>query len=142
GGFSPDALAGRIQDCDSTVVITADEGLRGGRKIPLKANTDEALKSCPTVEHCIVLRHTSGAIGWSKGRDLWYDELLAKEAAECAAVPVDGEDPLFILYTAGSTGKPKGVWPPTGGYLVFVALAPEYVFDYRDGDISLCTADV
>jgi acetyl-CoA synthetase len=142
GGFSPDALAGRIIDCDSTIVITADEGLRGGRKIPLKANTDEALKSCPTVQKCVVLRHTGGQVGWAKGRDLWYDELLAKQSADCPAEAMDAEDPLFILYTSGSTGKPKGVLHTTGGYLVYVAMTHQYVFDYHEGDIYWCTADV
>jgi acetyl-CoA synthetase len=142
GGFSPDALAGRIIDCDSTIVITADEGRRAGRKIPLKANTDEALKSCPTVQKCIVLRHTSGQVGWAQGRDLWYDELLAKQSADCPAEAMDAEDPLFILYTSGSTGKPKGVLHTTGGYLVYVAMTHQYVFDYHEGDIYWCTADV
>jgi len=142
GGFSPDALAGRIQDCDSTIVITADEGMRGGRKIPLKANTDDALKHCPTVAKCIVLKHTGGQIGWAQGRDLWYHELLDKQSAECPAEAMDAEDPLFILYTSGSTGKPKGVLHTTGGYLVYVAMTHQLVFDYHDGDIYWCTADV
>ncbi len=142
GGFSPDSLMGRIQDCDSNLVITADEGLRGGRKVPLKANADEALKKCPTVKHCIVLKRTGGKIGWVEGRDLWWHELLEKQPAACKAEPMNAEDPLFILYTSGSTGKPKGVLHTTGGYLVYTAMTHQLVFDYRDGDIYWCTADV
>ncbi|MGZ9033746.1 MAG: AMP-binding protein, partial [Rhodospirillales bacterium] len=103
GGFSPDALAGRIQDCDSTLVITADEGLRGGRKVPLKANVDQALKSCPTVKTCVVVKHTGGSTQWSEGRDVWYEELMAKASADCPPEEMNAEDPLFILYTSGST---------------------------------------
>ncbi len=142
GGFSPDSLVGRIQDCDSNIVITADEGVRGGRKVPLKANTDEALKKCPTVTHCIVLKRTGGQIGWVQGRDVWWDELVDKQAAECKAEPMNAEDPLFILYTSGSTGKPKGVLHTTGGYLVYTSLTHQHVFDYHEGDIYWCTADV
>jgi acetyl-CoA synthetase len=142
GGFSPDSLVGRIQDCDSNLVITADEGLRGGRKVPLKANTDEALKKCPTVKHCIVLRRTGGKIGWTEGRDLWWHELLAKQAPTCKAEPMSAEDPLFILYTSGSTGKPKGVLHTTGGYLIYTAMTHQLVFDYHEGEIYWCTADV
>ncbi|HMK70310.1 MAG TPA: acetate--CoA ligase [Xanthobacteraceae bacterium] len=142
GGFSPDSLAGRIQDCDSNLLITADEGVRGGRKIPLKANADEALKSCPTVKHVIVFRRTGDKVGWQEGRDHWWHELMAKASADCAPEVMDAEDPLFILYTSGSTGKPKGVLHTTGGYLVFVALTHQYIFDYHDGDIFWCTADV
>ena len=142
GGFSPDSLVGRIQDCDSNLVITADEGLRGGRKVPLKANTDEALEKCPTVKHCIVLKRTGGKIGWTEGRDIWWHELLAKQQPGCKAEPVSAEDPLFILYTSGSTGKPKGVLHTTGGYLVFTAMTHQLVFDYHEGDIYWCTADV
>jgi acetyl-CoA synthetase len=142
GGFSPDSLVGRIQDCDSNLVITADEGVRGGRKVPLKANADEALKKCPTVKHCIVLKRTGGQIGWTEGRDLWWHDLLAKQQPVCKAEPMGAEDPLFILYTSGSTGKPKGVLHTTGGYLVYASLTHQAVFDYRDGEIYWCTADV
>jgi len=142
GGFSPESLMGRIQDCKSTVLITADEGLRGGRKVPLKANADEALKHCPEVETVIVVRRTGGAVEWCEGRDHWYHEELASVAKDCAPEPMSAEDPLFILYTSGSTGKPKGVLHTTGGYLVFTAMTHSYVFDYHDGDIFWCTADV
>ncbi|MBL8664689.1 MAG: acetate--CoA ligase [Candidatus Odyssella sp.] len=142
GGFSPDSLVGRIQDCDSNLVITADEGLRGGRKVPLKANADEALKKCPTVKHCIVLKRTGGKIGWVDGRDLWWHDLLAKQSPACKAEPMGAEDPLFILYTSGSTGKPKGVLHTTGGYMVYTSLTHQAVFDYREGEIYWCTADV
>ncbi|HSD34041.1 MAG TPA: acetate--CoA ligase [Alphaproteobacteria bacterium] len=142
GGFSPESLIGRIQDCDSNCIITADEGLRGGRKVPLKANTDEALKKCPGVKTCIVVRRTGGEIGWVQGRDHWYHELMAEASDDCPPEPMDAEDPLFILYTSGSTGKPKGVLHTTGGYLVYVSMTHQYVFDYHDGDIYWCTADV
>ena len=142
GGFSPESLIGRIQDCDSCCVITADEGLRGGRRIPLKANTDEALTKCPGVRTCIVVRRTGGEIGWVPGRDHWYHELMANASDDCPPEPMNAEDPLFILYTSGSTGKPKGVLHTTGGYLVYVAMTHQYIFDYHDGDIYWCTADV
>jgi acetyl-CoA synthetase len=142
GGFSPDSLAGRIQDCDATVVVTSDEGLRGGRSIPLKANTDKALETCPTVGKCVVVRHTGGKIGWVEGRDLWYEDLMAKASVDCPAAEMNAEDPLFILYTSGSTGKPKGVLHSTGGYMVYTSLTHQYVFDYKDGDIYWCTADI
>ncbi|MFN0042006.1 MAG: acetate--CoA ligase [Alphaproteobacteria bacterium] len=142
GGFSPDALSGRIRDCDSNIIVTADEGLRGGRKVPLKANTDEALKSCPTVAACIVVKRTGGEIDWVEGRDVWYHEEMAKASAECPPEEMGAEDPLFILYTSGSTGKPKGVLHSTGGYMVYVSLTHQYVFDYHDGDVYWCTADV
>ena len=142
GGFSPDSLAGRIQDCDSSVVVTSDEGVRGGRKIPLKANTDKALESCPTVGKCIVVRHTGGAIDWTDGRDIWWDDAMAKAATDCPPEEMNAEDPLFILYTSGSTGKPKGVLHTTGGYLVYTSLTHQYVFDYKDGEIYWCTADI
>ena len=141
-GFSPDSLAGRIRDCDSTVLITADEGLRGGRRVQLKANADEALKHCPTVTTCIVLRRTGSEIGWVGGRDRWYHDLVKAESTECAPEPMNAEDPLFILYTSGSTGKPKGVLHGTGGYLVAVSLTHQYVLDYHDGDVFWCTADI
>jgi acetyl-CoA synthetase len=142
GGFSPDSLTGRIQDCDSTVLITADEGRRGGRKVPLKANADAALARCPSVETVIVVRHTGGEIGWAEGRDIWYHEAAGAASADCPPEEMSAEDPLFILYTSGSTGKPKGVLHTTGGYLVFVSMTHQYVFDYHDGDIYWCTADV
>jgi acetyl-CoA synthetase len=146
GGFSPDALAGRIVDCESTFVITADEGLRGGRTIPLKENTDKAIdiaaKHHVLVKKVLVVRRTGGKVGWASGRDLWYHDAMREAAAECAPEPMQAEDPLFILYTSGSTGKPKGVLHTTGGYLVYVAMTHQYVFDYHDGDIYWCTADV
>jgi acetyl-CoA synthetase len=145
GGFSPDALAGRIVDCNSTIVITADQGLRGGRVVPLKDNVDTACRN-PGVAACLksvlVVRHTGGAVGWNAGRDHWYHEGAATVADDCAVEPMNAEDPLFILYTSGSTGKPKGVLHTTGGYLVFAAYTHEIVFDYHDGDIYWCTADV
>ncbi len=142
GGFSPDSLVNRIQDCASNCIITADEGLRGGRKVPLKANADAALAKCPTVKSCIVVRRTGGQIAWTPGRDVWYHEALVKVGRDCPPEPMNAEDPLFILYTSGSTGKPKGVLHTTGGYLVYVATTHQYVFDYHDGDIYWCTADV
>ena len=142
GGFSPDALAGRIQDCDSTVVITADEGVRGGRPIPLKANTDAALESCPDCTSCIVVKRTGGDVSMKAGRDVWYHEEMAKASSDCPAEEMNAEDPLFILYTSGSTGKPKGVLHTTGGYMVYASMTHQYVFDYHDGDIYWCTADV
>ncbi|MCC7276409.1 MAG: acetate--CoA ligase, partial [Alphaproteobacteria bacterium] len=142
GGFSPESLIGRIQDCESTVLITADEGLRGGRKVPLKANADAALKQCPGVDTVVVVRRTGGAIGWVDGRDIWYHEACARAERDCPPEEMAAEDPLFILYTSGSTGKPKGVLHTTGGYLVYAAMTHEYVFDYHDGDIYWCTADV
>ncbi|MDP2124081.1 MAG: acetate--CoA ligase, partial [Parvibaculum sp.] len=142
GGFSPDALAGRIVDCASTCIVTADEGVRGGRKIPLKANTDAALEKCPDVETVIVVKHTGGTVGMMERRDVWYDEEAAKVPAACKPEEMGAEDPLFILYTSGSTGKPKGVLHTTGGYMVYASMTHQYVFDYHDGDIYWCTADV
>jgi len=142
GGFSPDSLAGRIQDCDSTVLITADEGLRGGRKVPLKANADAALADCPGVHTVVVVRRTGGTVAWVDGRDVWYHEECAKVPTDCPAEEMNAEDPLFILYTSGSTGKPKGVLHSSGGYLVYAALTHQYVFDYHDGEVFWCTADV
>ena len=142
GGFSPDALAGRINDCDSNMVITADEGLRGGKAVPLKANTDMALESCPDCKKVIVVKRTGGNIAWVNGRDVWYHEAMASASADCPAEEMNAEDPMFILYTSGSTGKPKGVLHTTGGYMVYASMTHEYVFDYHDGDIYWCTADV
>ena len=142
GGFSPEALAGRITDCASTTVITADEGLRGGRKVPLKANADAALASCPDCRTCIVVRRTGGRTGWVDGRDCWYEEEMATASADCPPEEMGAEDPLFILYTSGSTGRPKGVLHTTGGYLAFAAMTHELTFDYRDGEVFWCTADV
>jgi len=142
GGFSPDSLAGRIQDCRSTVLITADEGLRGGRSIPLKRNADNALRHCPEVREVIVVRHTGGVIDWVEGRDTWYHEASAAASSNCPPEEMSAEDPLFILYTSGSTGQPKGVLHTTGGYLVYTSMTHEYVFDYRDGEVYWCTADV
>ena len=142
GGFSPDALAGRIQDCDSNMVITADEGLRGGRPVPLKANTDAALESCPDCSKVVVVRRTGGDIGWVDGRDVWYHEAMADASADCPPEEMNAEDPMFILYTSGSTGKPKGVLHTTGGYMVYASMTHQYVFDYKDGDVYWCTADV
>ncbi|HXQ54061.1 MAG TPA: acetate--CoA ligase [Stellaceae bacterium] len=142
GGFSPDSLSGRIQDCGSTYVITADEGLRGARKVPLKANTDEALRSCPGVKTVLVVRRTGGGIQWVEGRDVWYEDAMATASPDCPPAEMSAEDPLFILYTSGSTGKPKGVLHTTAGYLVFTSITHQYVFDYHDGDVFWCTADV
>ena len=142
GGFSPDALAGRIIDCDSNLIITADEGMRGGRAVPLKANTDAALEKCPGVGTCVVVKRTGGAIDWHDGRDVWYEDLVAEASADCPAEEMAAEDPLFILYTSGSTGQPKGVMHTTGGYMVYASMTHRYVFDYHDGDIFWCTADV
>lgn len=146
GGFSPDALAGRIVDCESTFVITADEGLRGGKSIPLKENTDKAIdiaaKNHVMVKNVLVVRRTGGKIGWAEGRDLWYHDEVRAAKPDCKPEKMKAEDPLFILYTSGSTGKPKGVLHTTGGYLVYASMTHEYVFDYHEGDIYWCTADV
>ncbi|MET3898655.1 acetyl-CoA synthetase [Devosia sp. UYZn731] len=142
GGFSPDAVAGRIQDCASTIVITADEGRRGGKTIPLKANVDAALAKAPGVKTVLVVKNTGAAVAMQAGRDLWYEDAAKGVAAECAPEPMNAEDPLFILYTSGSTGKPKGVLHTTGGYIVYAAMTHELTFDYHDGDIYWCTADV
>ena len=142
GGFSPDSLAGRIADCQSTLVVTADEGIRGGRKIPLKANTDAACDKAGGVKSVIVVRRTGGAVDMKKGRDVYYDEATKAVSADCPCEQMNAEDPLFILYTSGSTGKPKGVLHTTGGYHVYTSMTHQYVFDYHDGDIFWCTADV
>jgi len=142
GGFSPESIKDRILDSDCQTVITADEGIRGGRPVPLKANVDQALQSCPNVHSVIVIRHTAANIGWHEERDIWYHEASAVVSAACPPEQMDAEDPLFILYTSGSTGKPKGVVHTTGGYLLYAAITHKYVFDYHDGDIYWCTADV
>ena len=142
GGFSPESLVGRIQDCKSKFVITADEGLRGGKKIPLKANVDEALERCPDVKTVIVVRRTGGTVKWNKKRDVWYHEACAATDPDCPCEEMNAEDPLFILYTSGSTGKPKGVLHTTGGYMVYASMTHQYVFDYHEGEIYWCTADV
>ena len=142
GGFSPEALAGRILDCESTCVITADEGVRGGKKIPLKANTDEALAKCPDVSAVVVVKRTGGDITMTAGRDVWYHEEKTKASSDCPAEEMSAEDPLFILYTSGSTGKPKGVLHTTGGYMVYASMTHEYVFDYKPGEVYWCSADV
>ncbi|MBI3678727.1 MAG: acetate--CoA ligase [Proteobacteria bacterium] len=141
-GFSPDSIAGRIQDCDSTIVLTADEGTRGGKPIPLKSNTDAAIANLPGVKTVIVVKRTGGKIEMKAGRDVWYHEAAAKVSADCPAEAMNAEDPLYILYTSGSTGKPKGVLHTSGGYLLYAAFTHQYVFDYHDGDIFWCTADV
>jgi len=142
GGFSPQALQDRILDSDCQTVITADEGLRSAKTIPLKANTDLALVECPNVHTVVVVKRTGGEISWNGTRDIWYHEATSEASASCEPEPMDSEDPLFILYTSGSTGKPKGVLHTTGGYLLQAAMTHKYVFDYRDGDIYWCTADV
>jgi acetyl-CoA synthetase len=142
GGFSPDSIAGRVLDCSSDFVITADEGLRGGKHIPLKANTDEALNQCPNVKSVIVVKRTGGKVAMKAGRDHWYHELAATVPADCKPEEMNAEDPMFILYTSGSTGKPKGVLHTTGGYIVYASITHHYVFDYHDGDVYWCTADV
>ncbi|HVP85308.1 MAG TPA: acetate--CoA ligase [Rhizomicrobium sp.] len=141
-GFSPDSLAGRILDCASTVVLTSDEGLRGGKPIPLKMNTDLALAQCPDVKTVVVVKRTGAKVHIHAGRDVWYHEAAAKVSTDCPAVEMNAEDPLFVLYTSGSTGKPKGVLHTSGGYLMYAAFTHQYVFDYHDGDIYWCTADV
>ena len=142
GGFSPQSLQDRILDSDCQTVITADEGVRGGRKIPLKDNVDEALRNCPNVHSVITVKHTGNEVPWNADRDVWYDDLTAHQAATADPEVMDAEDPLFILYTSGSTGKPKGVQHSSAGYLLHAAMTHKYVFDYQDGDIYWCTADV
>jgi acetyl-CoA synthetase len=142
GGFSPDSLGSRLVDCESTLLITADEGRRGGRRVALKTNADEALKAAPGVRNVIVVRNTGGDVPMQEGRDHWYHDLVEAAAPDCAPEPMNAEDPLFILYTSGSTGKPKGVLHTTGGYMVWASYTHQYVFDYREGEIYWCTADV
>ena len=142
GGFSPDALAGRIDDCDSEYIVTADEGLRGGRTVPLKVNTDAAIDIAGKIRKTVVVRRTGADIAWHDGRDHWYHDLMEGASEDCPAEPMNAEDPLFILYTSGSTGKPKGVLHTTGGYAVYTAMTHQLIFDYHDGDVYWCTADV
>jgi len=142
GGFSPEALAGRIRDCNSNVIITADEGLRGGKSIPLKANTDAAVAKCDCVETVFVVKHTGGAVTWNDDLDVWVHDATSAVPATCEPEEMNAEDPMFVLYTSGSTGQPKGVLHTTGGYMVYAAMTHQYVFDYHDGDVYWCTADV
>ncbi len=142
GGFSPESLKDRILDSDCQVVITADEGLRGARPVPLKANADKALEACPNVHTVVVVKCTGGDIAWHDKRDVWYQEIVAEASSDCPPEEMDAEDPLFILYTSGSTGKPKGVLHTTGGYILYAAMTHKYIFDYHDGDVFWCTADV
>lgn len=141
-GFSADALAGRIQDCKPRILITADEGMRAGRRLPMKANADQALRQCPGVKTCIVLRRTGAPTSWTEGRDLWYHALIGRQPSSCEPAPMGAEDPLFILYTSGSTGKPKGVLHTTGGYLLAASLTHKFVLDYHRDDVFWCTADI
>ncbi len=142
GGFSPEALAQRINDCGSNCVVTADEGLRGGRPVPLKVNTDKALETCAGVETVFVVKHTGADINWVDGRDVRYEEAVKDASSDCPPEEMNAEDPMFILYTSGSTGQPKGVLHTTGGYMVYVSMTHQYVFDYKDGEVYWCTADV
>ena len=142
GGFSPDSIAGRVNDCQSDYIITADEGVRGGKIIPLKKITDEALKSCPNIKKCVVVKRTGNEINWVDGRDIWYDDITKSASDNCEPEEMDAEDPLFILYTSGSTGKPKGVLHTTGGYIVYTSMTHQYIFDYKKNDIYWCSADI
>jgi len=142
GGFSPDSIAGRVNDCQSDYIITADEGVRGGKIIPLKKITDEALKSCPNIKKCVVVKRTGNEINWVDGRDIWYDDITKSASNNCEPEEMDAEDPLFILYTSGSTGKPKGVLHTTGGYIVYTSMTHQYIFDYKKNDIYWCSADI
>ena len=142
GGFSADSISGRVNDCESEYIITADEGVRGGKNIPLKYTTDEALESCPNVKRCIVVKRTGNYINWNKKRDVWYHDLIKDVSDNCEPEEMSAEDPLFILYTSGSTGKPKGVLHTTGGYMVYASMTHQYIFNYKPKDIYWCTADI
>ena len=142
GGFSPDSIAGRINDCQSDYIITADEGIRGGKIIPLKKITDEALEQCPNIKKCIVVKRTGNDVNWVDNRDVWYDEIIKAASDKCEPEEMGAEDPLFILYTSGSTGKPKGVLHTTGGYMVYASMTHQYVFDYKKNDVYWCSADI
>ena len=142
GGFSPDSIAGRINDCQSDYIITADEGVRGGKIIPLKKITDEALKNCPNVKKCVVVKRTGNEINWVDDRDVWYDEITKMASDKCEPEEMGAEDPLFILYTSGSTGKPKGVLHTTGGYMVYASMTHQYIFNYKKNDVYWCSADI
>ena len=142
GGFSPDSIAGRINDCQSDYIVTADEGVRGGKIIPLKKITDEALTNCPNVKKCVVVKRTGNEVNWVEGRDVWYDDLIKFTSNNCEPEEMSAEDPLFILYTSGSTGKPKGVLHTTGGYMVYASMTHQYIFDYKKNDIYWCSADI
>ena len=142
GGFSPDALRDRVDDAECGVIITSDQSMRGGKRVPLKTNADKAMEQCPTVHTCIVVKRGGDPVKWQEGRDIWYHEALADASADCPAEEMDADDPLFILYTSGSTGKPKGALHTTGGYLLQAAMTHKLVFDYKEGEIYWCTADV
>ena len=142
GGFSAESISGRVNDCKSEYIITADEGIRGGKKIPLKATTDEALTNCPNVKKCIVVKRTGNYVYWNSDRDVWYHELIKDVSNHCEPEEMNAEDPLFILYTSGSTGKPKGVLHTTGGYMVYASMTHQYIFNYKPKDIYWCTADI
>ena len=142
GGFSADSISGRVNDCESEYIITADEGVRGGKTIPLKETTDSALYDCPNVKKCIVVKRTGNEIGWNKKRDVWYHDLIKDVSSNCEPEEMNAEDPLFILYTSGSTGKPKGVLHTTGGYMVYASITHQYIFNYKPKDIYWCTADI
>ncbi|WP_440690867.1 acetate--CoA ligase [Candidatus Pelagibacter sp. HIMB1782] len=142
GGFSADSISGRVNDCESEYIITADEGVRGGKTIPLKETTDEALESCPNVKKCIVVKRTGNSISWNYDRDVWYHDLIKDVPSQCEPEEMNAEDPLFILYTSGSTGKPKGVLHTTGGYMVYASMTHQYIFNYKPKDIYWCTADI
>ena len=142
GGFSSESIAGRIQDCQSNYIITADEGVRGGKTIALKKIVDEALKTCPNVNKCIVVKRTGNKINWNSSRDIYFEDIIQDVSSECQPEEMNAEDPLFILYTSGSTGKPKGVLHTTGGYMVYASMTHQYIFNYKDEDVYWCTADI